>query len=396
MFRNGITKIILLTAVILACALSSPSLAATNTAEYQILATTAGGIQGMSAPFTMQLDARGTPVKGNPEEASHFIPPGMNMGNALPLLRPDSPQSAPGNAGAAGTRDTAEENWTYKIYWGCSKEVQKGQPIVISTQDMKSGKGKFAELADVSQGVLKGAPPKGWGWGQWPNKKSSIPVPRGASLKGDHRVEGNYLPQIKFNISNHDFLPTLDVKIGGSDLAASLPLTWAPVKGAVGYFAHAMASSQEKRETVIWTSSAKPTMGIMMMHEHSSRIKELVKSGIAMGSDKTACNIPAGIFVGYENAMVSASAWGEDYWMSYPEKPAKAPKNWVPDWTVNALFLASWMGMPGMDIPVMSDTNFETPVDTGGDDVQEQQSTPSRRGGGLKIGVPLPIPLPGF
>ena len=66
-------------------------------------------------------------------------------------------------------------------------------------------------------------------------------------------------------------------------------------KGAVGYFTFATASNQRKKETIIWTSSSKPTMG-MMMHEHSSKIKEMVKSGIVMGTDKSVCDISAGIF----------------------------------------------------------------------------------------------------
>jgi hypothetical protein len=44
-------------------------------------------------------------------------------------------------------------------------------------------------------------------------------------------------------------------------------------------------------------------------------------------------------------------AWGEDYWASYPPRPQNPPKGWKPDWTVNALFLSSWTGMPGLRIP---------------------------------------------
>ncbi|MCL1941544.1 MAG: hypothetical protein FWG09_06330 [Synergistaceae bacterium] len=375
-------KKIFIIALLLSFAFTAPAMAATETAEYQILTTTMGGMQGMQMPLTMELDARGTPVTGGAQEATHFIPAGMKMGNELPLLRPEQQGGGKDAGGVPGV----QENWTVKIYWGSSKTVQKGQPIVISPQDMKSGKGKFAELANVGTGVRRSAPPSGWGWGKWPNKKSSIQVPKGASLKGSHRLEGNYLPQIKFDVSNHDFLPPLNVKMGG-DLKSSIPLSWGSVKGAVGYFAYAMASNQAKKETIIWTSSSKPTMGIMM-HEHSSKIKELVKSGIVMGPDKSACDIPAGIFAECDGAMVMASAWGEDYWVSHPPKPNNAPKNWKPDWTVNALFMSQWSGVPGMpDMPDMESIMREY----GNQEENEKENEKGSSGGKKKspgIGIP--------
>jgi hypothetical protein len=300
----------------------------------------------MQAPYMLRLDARGTP--GDREQkAVHAIPAGMKMGKELPLIRPDRPAAQ----GTANNVPQEQQNWTLKIYWGSSKTVQKGQPLVISPQDMKSGKGKFAELAGGA-GVWKGEPPSGWGWGEWPNKQSSIPVPAGASLRGGHQVTGGYLPDIQFSMDRHDFLPPLSVKTGG-DVNSSISLSWSPVKGAAGYFVSAVAANQAKKETIIWTSSSRASMG-MQTHEHSSRINELVSSGVVMGPDKSAADVPAGIFAGCEGVMLMASAWGEDYWASYPPRPANAPKNWKPDWTVNALFLSTWTGMPGVDVEAMS------------------------------------------
>jgi hypothetical protein len=273
-------------------------------AEYQILATTMGGFQGMQGPFTLRLDARGTPASGGAQQAKHAIPAGMKMGKELPLIRPE--RAEPGTANVP----PGQENWTLKIYWGSSKTVLKGQPLVISPQEMKSGRGKFAELAEGGRGVWKNAPPSGWGWGKWPNRQSSVPVPSGASLRGEHFVTGNYLPDMKFSMTQHDFLPPLSATIGG-DLNASIPVSWGPVKGAVGYFVYAMAANQAKKETVIWTSSSKPTMG-MQTHEHSSRVRELTGSGIVMKPDKNACDVPAGIFAGYEGVVVMVHAWGNN------------------------------------------------------------------------------------
>ena len=388
LFRKNTVFPVLL-AVVCAAALfaASPYAWAANktTAEYQILATTMGGMQGMHAPLTLQLDARGAPAPSGTQQAKHAIPPGMNMGKELPLLRSEQ-HTGQGEGGV----QAGQENWTMKIYWGCSKEVQKGQPIVISPQEMKSGKGQIEKLV-VGRGVWKGAPPAGWGWGQWPNRQSSIPVPGGASLKGDHLVTGNYLPDIKFNVAQHDFLPPLSVKIDGGDLKAALPFSWQTVRGAIGYFAYAMAANSAKKETIIWTSSSKPCMG-MMAHEHSTQVKKLIGDGVIMGPDKTSCIIPAGIFAGTEGAMVMMAAWGEDYWASYPPRPANAPKDWKPDWTVNALFLSQWMGMPGMpDMEEIMRMRGATDPDQD-EDYGKVEQTPARGGGRTRGGTGIPLP----
>ncbi len=380
-------------AVVLLCGFILPALAAdvmppvkpADTAEYQVLATTMGGVQGMQAPYTMQLDARGKPAPAGTQQAFHEIPAGMKMQSPLPLIRPERGTGTPG-AYTEGRQDS----WTVKIYWGCSKTVPQGQPLVISPQEIKSGKGKFAQLADGGNGVWKDAPPAGWGWGQWPNRQSAVPVPAGASLKGEHFVYGNYLPHIRFTLTQHDFLPPLKVKTGDGDLAASIPLTWESARGSIGYFAWAMAANEAKKETIIWTSSSKPIMG-MGMHEHSSRVKALIKSGIVLGPDKTACNIPAGIFEGLQGAVVMLYAWGEDYWASYPTKPANAPKNWKPDWTVNALFLSTWTGMPGVDMEAMMrgvPQDMQQQEAQAEDAPKESKSGRPKKSGGF--GIPLP------
>ena len=121
----------------------------------------------------------------------------------------------------------------------------------------------------------------------------------------------------------------------------------------------------------------------------------LVKSGIVLGPEKTACNIPAGIFDGLQGAVVMMHAWGEDYRMSYPAKPTNAPKNWKPEWTVDALFLSTWTGMPGMDTEAMM---RGVPQNTGPQDSDENEEAPGesksdrpkKNSGGGSLGIPLP------
>jgi hypothetical protein len=358
-------------------------------AEYQILASTAGGLQGMSAPYALMLDARGKPLAGA-ESANHFIPAGMNMGDSLPLIRPDK---APGGAGNAF--EAEQPDWTIKLYWGSSKTAQKGQPLVITPKEMKNPKGLSGKLADGFSGAWKGAPAAGWGWGEWPNKKTTVSVPAGASLLGDHNVTGSYLPDIKFKM-DRDFLPPLEVT-AGADANASIPVKWNAVNGAVGYFVYAMASDAAKKETVIWTSSAKPVMG-GAGHEHSARVKELVKSGVALGPDALAVDIPAGIFAGADGVMILANAYGADYWAQYPPKPANAPANWKPEWTVNALFLSTWSGTPGGAAGGGASYGGVTLTDEQKKQIEEaqKQADEAEKETGIKINIPINIPLPKF
>jgi hypothetical protein len=113
----------------------------------------------------------------------------------------------------------------------------------------------------------------------------------------------------------------------------------------------------------------------------------LEDEGIALEPDVLSVDIPSKIFKGYEMPVVMVFAWGEDYWASYPPKPQNPPKGWKPDWTVNALFLSSWMGSPGLQIPAEA---FPMPgsgaKDTDGSESDENQSP------NIKIDIPVRIP----
>ena len=383
----------------------SPAVTPKDTARYVMMVSTMSGM-GMSGQRMLMLDARGLPATATPHRAWHMIPEAMRMGKYLPLIRPERYGGGSGEGG-----ESKQEDWTTKIYWSCAKEVPKGQPIVISTKDRSKQSQIFEAYSGNTLNFWK-EPPSGWGWGQWPNKEYFVQVPANGSLKGNHFVHGNYLPHIKFGVTQHDFLNALKVKTGDGNLNAFIPVTWESVPGAIGYFIYAMATNQSKREMVIWTSSQKATYGIQS-YEHSSRIKELVNLGVVLKPDVQACNIPAGIFVGYEHPMIMVYAWGNDYWMSYPPKPQNPPKGWKPDWTVNGLFLSQWSGMPGAAEtpgapPEMDEEDEEEEEDVASPAEQpkkgsesksttEKQSPPAQNNSGPTININLPsisIPSP--
>src|SRR3546814_17800242 len=68
-------------------------------------------------------------------------------------------------------------------------------------------------------------------FGEWPNSKAKrTTVPSGASLIGDHRIAGNYSPEIKFALTQ-DFMPALRAS-SASGADGSVALSWQPVDAA--------------------------------------------------------------------------------------------------------------------------------------------------------------------
>lgn len=321
----------------------SPAVRPKEPARYRMAVLTTSGV-GIASQRILTLDARGLPAKGAPHRAWHMIPEGMDMGKYLPLTRPEKFLGE-----REGGAEYEPDGWTMKIYWGSAREVPGGQPVAISS----GGNGR-SQLYDAHGGEtslsLRREPPRGWGWGQWSNEDGQVRISSESSLKGNHFVHGNYLPHIKFAVSQHDFLAPLKVQTGDGNLNASIPVRWNAIPGAVGYFVYAEAENEAKKEYVIWTSSRRATYGIRS-YEHSAAVRKLADAGVVLKPDVQACDIPAGIFAGCQNTTIAVYAWGNDYWASYPPKPQNPPKGWRPDWTVSGLFFARWMGMPGIRTP---------------------------------------------
>jgi hypothetical protein len=156
--------------------------------------------------------------------------------------------------------------------------------------------------------------------------------------------------------------------------------------GAAGYFVYAMAANEAKREMTIWTSSSKATAGIQG-HELSSKIRDLAEQGVILTPDKRAVDIPAGIFADSQNTVLMIHGWGDDFYTSYPPKPENAPKNWKPDWTARGLFLSTWTGILGMEIPVVPGVPGMTDAGGGGYN-QDNRSEESPGGFGIKLPIP--------
>ena len=126
-----------------------------GTPNYQMkFHTTSSGMPGSGGSHRMvnlELSAQPGPAGGAVPSAWHMIPPGMQMGEYLPLV-PPARQSAPGHSGGRGDPGYKPEKMIIKTYWGCSDTVRPGQPNVLDTSKISP-----QNMPDMSALAPKGA-----------------------------------------------------------------------------------------------------------------------------------------------------------------------------------------------------------------------------------------------
>jgi hypothetical protein len=291
----------------------------------------AGGVTGM---LGMMMGGSGSSVSKsmdlqltNPADipdgytAEHVVPEAMRIGPALPLK--GERRSGGGGEGEPG----GEPDGKVLIYWGCSPTVAKGQPEVIDLRSLGSQTSPEVAAMARSARAAKGGgsgkgggeslPPRTLGWPYGDSDFKGMPVE--SSAVGDHLVQGNFMKQeIRYSLGRDmDFLEPMNLKAGGSDLKAAVPLNWDQLGRAKGYNLTAVGAGDDK-EVVIWMADRK-------------------KSPMLPGSQNT-CTIPAGIFQKAQMAMVSGEAVGPTQGFAYPpQKPGeKKPLIWTAKVRVSA------------------------------------------------------------
>ena len=288
-------------------------------------------------------------------EASQAIPPGMRMGDSLPLL-PPPPQAAPrerepGEVPDEMRRETPKGR--ILIYWGCGETVRRGQPRVI---DLARGNpadfgAAFAgrHAADrgariTPQHVL------------YPNERSRNALPRDASLVGEHRVQGDGVPaSMRFTLGEaQNLMPPIDLRSRGG-LADSVALSWSTVPHARAYYLHAMG--QVGNDMVMWSSAETGDSGMGLFdYLPNATIERWVRESVLLRPETTSCAVPKGIFAapgggggrgGDGGAMLRMIAYGGESNFVHPPQPADRRASWEPEWAVRVRVKASTMAMLG-------------------------------------------------
>jgi hypothetical protein len=291
-------------------------------------------------------------------EAAQNIPPGMKLGDKLPLLPILAEKVV-----TSDPRPEKEYEGTYEkpkgrllFYWGCSATVRPGQPRIIDLSKLS------ADSAQAFGSAFGGkyAPDRGAkvreGYDVYPNERDQRSLPRGASLVGEHRISGDGVPEsFRFNLgAAHDVMPAIELQSKGS-LKDTVALSWAPVTNARAYFLNSMGAQGD--DMVFWSSSDLPDTGMGLFdYLSNATIDKWTKEKVLLASSVTQCDVPKGIYGGAEGksreggAMLRMIAYGGEHGFVHPPRPTDPKVPWDQEWSVRLRVKSNTMAMLGQEI----------------------------------------------
>ena len=291
-----------------ASGMSMPGMGAAGGMAGMIGGMMGGGQQQSGRKISLHL---GSQRPADAPSAAHDIPSGMNMGSSLPLLTP---------RGTSERQPTERERYEsverpkgrMLIYWGCGEATRAGQPVVI---DFARG-GQMPNM--VGRNVASGGPVSSRTNGLWPNQQDSKAVPDSASLIGEHKIRGNYTPDISFALgAGHDFMERVELTTSARGAGAT-SVQWNAPSAATGYFATAMGG--DGNDVVMWSSSEVQEMGGSLMdYIPPAEVARLIREKVVMPPQTTECTVPAAVVK--QAQMFSFIAYGPEANFGFPPRP---------------------------------------------------------------------------
>ena len=297
--------------------------------------------------LTLQLGSSLRPTSGEPN-AGHLAPPDLQAGQRLPLVTPQVVPPEPPEPGQP-PQMTQRPQGKMLIYWGCGEHA--AAPIVIDFAKL----GPNMPVPNIPFVAANGGRPPSPGryatYGEWPNERTRLSIPPEGSLVGAHAVQGNYSPDIRFNLGpNQDFLAPLNITSTNATPGGGKRVTWTPVPGATGYYAWLFgAGGGRNGPVVMWSSGSKANMlGALTDYLPPSEVRRLIGDGMVMGPQTSECIVPSEVVKASPFGMLSMIAYGEETNLSDPPRPAKGA--WNLKWTVKVRrksTTGALLGMPG-------------------------------------------------
>jgi len=350
-----------------------------------------GGRGGSSVQHTLLLRLGSTlaPTGGDPQ-ANHFMPAGADLGASVPLVTPQHVTTPEQPEAPGAPPDFQRPKGRMLIFWGCGAHAGPGQPVVIDFSKLAAGQMPphlFSTDVPVETGPTEG---NSRTFGEWPNGKSHKAVTAQASLIGDHRVSGNYSPDIAFALSQ-DFLAPLHAT---SQAAAdgSTPMSWNAVPAATGYYASLFGAQQRGDgggDVVMWSSASRQEFGGGLSDWLApATVQRLIGEHVVMPPTQTSCTVPAEVKqAAGQFMMVQLYAYGPEADFAYPPRPANPKTPWHIDWTAKVRYRSTtglMLGMPGM---ASAGDDDEDAADRSPDQPRPKKCKPHGLGGFLKAQV---------
>ena len=307
---------------------------------------------------TLRLELGGQ-RDGNPSEAVHTVPGGLGMGPSLTLLGPERAVATPERP----ERDVPEMQRGERpkgrmlFFWGCGETAGPGQPVIFDIEKMADGV-LPPNMRSIAVNGYRGGPGAGRdrGYADWPNRRHSEAVPGGASLVGDHLVQGNFVPDIRFAVgAPHDFMEPLTLKRAANASGSQL-LGWNRPASALGYFVTGMGFKEGPggaNDMVMWNSSTARLLGGEQLNTFlpPAETERLVKAGVVLPPARTECTVPREVLAaaGGDLMMLNLNAFGPELNVVHPPRPQDARVTWEQQYHVR-LRLRSYTGsVGGMD-----------------------------------------------
>jgi hypothetical protein len=280
----------------------------------------------------------------------------LKFGSPLKLVAPQDVKPEPVVVDEHTPVDTNYEMPKGKIYlyWGCSAEVRKGQPLVLDIGKMdRAQMAKFFQNRGATGRVPNPAP----GRPAWPNKSDDRMLPAGASLVGEHVFTGEGVPDglaVKID-AGHDLMPAIDVK--RSDENGAVVFRWQPIEQARAWFVSSMGARVDatqnaqadkgEMEMVFWTSSELPDMGAgLINYQPNASVDKWLKEKVVLPAKTTECMAPKEA-VG-PMSMTRMIAYGEELNLAYPPRPKDPKVTWEPEWSAKVRLKSVATIMPGI------------------------------------------------
>lgn len=354
-------------------------------AVYWLSAETVSGMAtgqpaGVEKNLSLQLGS--TRSSADPS-AEHLPPQGLRAGERLPLVSPG--KGVPKADGRPDYRPGIPDKpkGRIELYWGCGEVAPSGQPVVIDLATMKPGAASpFGAIPDVKAMVPPSAGRHAT-YGEWPGGKNGTRVPRAASLVGDHVVQGNYSPEIRFAVADgNDFLAPLAPQ--SAKLASgAVKVSWPVLANARGYIL-TVTGARDDGTIVMWTSSVVRMPGRALPdYLEQSDIARLVQQRILLGPAAAECVVPSAVGRASESAMLMMTAYG-------PEGNYGAPRGAPAGWGVKLRTKATHMSMLGVDVASLMAGGEDADSDT-----RTSEAKPKKKRGLLRGVIGGALGLPG-
>lgn len=356
-------------------------------AVYWLSAETASGMAtgqpaGVEKNLSLQL---GSTRSSTAPSAEHLPPQGLRAGERLPLVSPGKgvPKADGRPDYRPGTPDKPKGR--IELYWGCGEVAPSGQPVVIDLATMKPGAASPFGAIPVVKAMVPPSAGHHATYGEWPGGRNGTRVPRAASLVGDHVVQGNYSPEMRFAIAGgNDFLAPLAPQ--SAKLASgAVKVNWPVLANARGYIM-TVTGARDDGTIVMWTSSAVRMPGMALPdYLEQGDIARLVQQRILLSPQATECVVPSAVGKASESAMLMMTAYG-------PEGNYGSPRETPAGWGVKLRTKATHMSMLGVDLASLmaggSVDDAETDAPTG-------DSKPKKKRGLLRGVIGGALGLPG-